>query len=178
MYIKKDVPRAAEASPGLGINPKDKIILIDVDDIDVMPDTDDKGVRITDDIVMKEGCYAYCVYMTPGTTEVTSAAEGDPDNIGFTPSVKFNHPGNGIEVREFKTNNVNRRFIVIVEYCSGKPTDLIGSPCNPCALTTSYTGNKDGSSNEITLSQISKGDDIKVYEGKITLEEPGAGPSA
>lgn len=173
MYVKKDVPREAVASPGLGINPKDKIILIDVDDIATMPDTDDKGVVIADDIVMKEGCYAFGIYMTPGTTEVTSTGEGDPDNIGFTPSVKFRHPGNSKEVREFKVNNVNRRFIVIVEYCSGKPTDLIGSPCNPCSLTTSYTGNKDGSSNEITLTQISKGDGIKIYEGKIPLETAG-----
>ncbi len=170
-YIKISVPRA-KGNPGTGIQPRDELILIDINDIAFMPSADEKGVVIVDDIVMKPGRYGYCIYMTPGTIEVTSAAEGDTDQIGFTPSIKFSHPGNEQAVREFKVNNINRRFIVVIRYCSGKPADLIGTICNPCKLTPSYTGNNDGNTNEMTLAQISKGDDIFIYNGTVTLEEP------
>lgn len=171
MYVKKNVKRA-QGNPGIGIQPRDELILIDKDDIAYMPAPDDKGVVIADDIVLKKDRYAYSIYMTQGTVEITSAADGDTDKIGFTPSVKFSHPGNEQEVREFKANSINRKFIIIVRYCSGRPSDLIGSICNPCKLTPSYTGNNDGNANEMTFTQISKGDDIKIYQGTIALEEP------
>lgn len=170
-YIKKDVPRAA-GNPGTGIKPRDQLTLIDIDDIAFMPSPDEKGVVIVDNIVMKPGRYGYNIYMTPGTIEITSAAEGDTDKIGFTPSIKFEHPGNEKEVREFKANSINRKFIVVVRYCSGKPSDLIGTICNPCKLTPSYTGNNESNTNEMTFAQISKGDDIFIYQGTVALEEP------
>lgn len=171
MYIKTSVPRAS-GNPGIGIQPRDQLTLIDIDDIAFMPAPDDKGVVIVDNIVMKSGKYGYNIYMTPGTIEVTSAAEGDTDKIGFTPSIKFEHPGNEQAVREFKINSINRKFIIIVRYCSGKPADLIGTLCNPCKLTPSYTGNNESNTNEMTFAQISKGDDIFIYKGTVPLEEP------
>ncbi len=170
-YIKKSVPRA-EGNPGTGIQPRDQLTLIDIDDIAFMPSADDKGVVIADNIVMKPGRYGYNIYMTQGTIEVTSAAEGDTDKIGFTPSIKFEHPGNEQEVREFKANSINRKFIVVIRYCSGKAADLIGTICNPCKLTPSYTGNNESNTNEMTFTQISKGNDIFIYKGTVTLEEP------
>lgn len=171
MYIKTNVPRAA-GNPGTGIQPRDQLILMDVDDIAHMPSPDEKGVVIADNIIMKPGRYAYTIYMTQGTIEVTSAAEGDTDKIGFTPQVKFEHPGNEQAVREFKVNSINRKFIIVVRYCSGKPSDLIGTLCNPCKLTPSYTGNNESNTNEMVFAQISKGDDIFIYKGTVTLEEP------
>ena len=94
------------------------------------------------------------------------------DKIGFSPSIKFEHPGNEQEVREFKVNSINRKFIVVIRYCSGKPADLIGTICNPCKLTPSYTGNNESNTNEMTFTQISKGSDIFIYKGTVTLEEP------
>lgn len=170
-YIKTSVPRAS-GNPGTGIQPRDQLTLIDIDDIELMPQPDDKGVVIADNIVMKSGRYGYNIYMTQGTIEITSAAEGDTDKIGFTPSIKFEHPGNEQAVREFKVNSINRKFIIVVRYCSGKPADLIGTMCNPCKLTPSYTGNNESNTNEITFTQISKGDDIFIYKGTVPLEEP------
>lgn len=171
MYIKQSVPRAA-GNPGIGIQTRDALTLIDVDDIAYMPPRDDKGVVIAGDIVLKKDRYGYTIYMTPGTVEVTSAAEGETDQLGFTPSVKFKHPGNEQPVREFKTNSLNRKFIIIVRYCSGKPADIIGSICNPCKMTPSYTGNNEANTNEFTFQQINKGDDIGIYTGTVPEEEP------
>lgn len=170
-YIRKSVYRAP-GSPGIGIQPRDLLVLLNIDDIEFMPSPDEKGVVITENIIMKPGRYGICLYMTPGTVESTSAAEGDTDQIGFNPSWKFTHPGNSQELREFKVNELNSKFIGIMRYCSGKPSDLIGSICNPCKITPSYTGNKESNTNEFTLAQISKGDDIKIYKGTVPLEEP------
>ncbi len=170
-YIKQSIYRP-EGNPGIGVQVRDLLCLVDVDDIQYMPARNDKGVVIEDDIVLKPNAYAINIYMTPGTVEITSAAEGDTDQIGFTPQVKFNHPGNTQQVREFKANAINRKYIVIMRYCSGKPADIIGSLCNPCKLTPSYTGNKDSSVNEMTFVQTSKGEDIGIYMGTIPTEEP------
>lgn len=170
-YIRKSVGRAP-GNPGTGIQLRDVLVLINTDDIAFMPSPDDKGVVIVDNIVMKPGRYGIGIYMTQGTAEVASAAEGETDQIGFTPSIKFNHPGNSQELREFKVNELNSKFIGIMRYCSGKPADLIGSICNPCKMTPSYTGNNESNTNEFTLAQISKGEDIKIYKGTVPLEEP------
>ena len=172
-YIKQSVKRAP-GNPGIGIKTRDALTLIDVDDIAYMPARDDKGVVIPEDIILKPDRYGYTIYMTPGTVEVTSAAEGDTDQIGFIPQVKFNHPGNEQPVREFKANSLNRKFIIIVRYCSGKPADIIGDICNPCKMTPSYTGNNEGNTNEFTFAQITKGDDIGIYLGTVPEEEPVA----
>lgn len=172
-YLKKSVLRGA-GNPGLAINPRDQLLLVDIEDIAYMPSPDDKGVVIADDIVLKEGRYAIGIYMTPGTAAVTSAAEGDTDQVGFTPQVEFSHPGNDQEVREFKVNWIGRKCIAIIRYCSGKPSDLIGSLCNPCTVTPSYTGNNEGNTNSFTVAQASRGDDMYIYKGTVTLEEPVA----
>jgi hypothetical protein len=171
MYIKKSVLRPS-GNPGAGIRPRDIVSLIDVEDVAFMPSPDDKGVVVADNIVMKLGRYAFNIYMTPGTVEITSAADGDTDKVGFTPSIKFEHPGNEQEVREFKANSINKKFIIVVRYCSGKPSDMIGTICNPCKFTPSYTGNNESNSTEMTFAQISKGDDIFIYKGTLTEEEP------
>ena len=106
--------------------------------------------------------------------EISSNSDGETDAEGYTPSVKFNHPGNEQEIREFKTNWLSKKCIVVLRYCSGKPADLIGTPCNPCKLSVSYTGSNESNTNELTFTQISKGDDIAIYRGTDTLEEPVA----
>lgn len=169
-YIPKSIRRPA-GSPGAGLKTRDSIVLYKTDDILYMPSPDEKGVLIEEDIVMRKGRYGIEVYMTPGTVEQTSPAEGETDAIGFKPSVKFRHPGNELEVREFKVDSINSKYIGVIRHCSGKPADLIGSMCNPCKITPSYTGNNESNANEFTLEQISAGDDFYMYKGNIPLEE-------
>lgn len=173
MYVKKSIPRA-NGNPGLAINPRDQLILIDVEDIAHMPSPDENGVVIEDDIILKQGRYGIGIYMTPGTVSATSAAEGDTDKVGFTPQIVFDHPGNDQNVREFKTNYIGKKVIAIMRYCSGKPSDLIGSMCNPCTVTPSYTGDSEGNTNNFTVAQANKGDDMYIYKGTVPMEEPVA----
>lgn len=77
------------------------------------------AVVIEDDIVMKAGRYAIGIYLTPGTAEISSNSDGETDAEGYTPSVKFNHPGNEQEIREFSINwlskNVSLCSVIVAE---------------------------------------------------------------
>lgn len=172
-YVKASVPRP-EGNPGRGIAPKDALTLIDTDDIAFFPPRDGAGVVMAGDIVVKAGAYATTIYFTPGTVEITSNGEGDSDAKGFTPTVKGKHPGNKQAIREFKTNWLGRHCIAILSYANGDPADCAGSPTNPLDMGVQYTGNKDSNSSEFTFTQISKGDDIAIYNGTIPYEEPVA----
>lgn len=173
VYVKASVPRPA-GNPGLGILPKDLIAVFDLDDILTFPARDESGVVIADDIILKEGCHPIGIYQTHGTIEMASNSDGETDAEGFKPSVKFKHPGNTKELREFKTNWLGKKCVVVARYCNGKPSDIIGSPCNPCKLSVAYTGSSESNSNEITFEQISKGSDIGIYEGACVLKEENA----
>ncbi|KAB6150632.1 hypothetical protein GA414_28075, partial [Bacteroides xylanisolvens] len=96
-YVKASVRRPS-GNPGNGIQPKDQLVIYDVDDILSFPQRNDAGVVIEDDIVMKAGRYAIGIYLTPGTAEISSNSDGETDSEGYTPSVKFNHPGNEQEI--------------------------------------------------------------------------------
>ena len=167
-YVKKSIKKP-EGSVGRSLIVRDEVVLIDVNDIKVMPSANDKGVEIEDDIVLNSGAYPFSVYLTPGTAEVSENSEGDPDQEGFLPSIKGKHPGNTLEYREFKHNCINRNFVVLYRHCTGE-VDLIGSPCNPVRLQNSYTGNSSGNANEFTLAQAFRGDGIKVYSGTIPTQ--------
>lgn len=170
-YIKATVTRP-NGNPGKGITPKDMMIIYDVDDIRSFPRRDDAGVVHVGDIVLKPGRYATALYLTTGTVELASNSDGDTDAEGFTPSVKGKHPGNKREIREFKANWLGKKCIIVMDYCSGEDSDIIGSPCNPCKMAVAYTGNNESNASEFTFTQISKGDDIGLYAGTHTLEEP------
>ena len=172
-YVKTSVPRPV-GNPGNGINPKDVLTLIDIDDLVYFPPRDGAGVVLEGNIAVKPSAYSTDLYLTPGTVELSSNGEGETDAKGFTPSVKGKHPGNKQEVREFKTNWLGRHCIAILQYCNGQDPDILGSPCNPLEMSVNYTGNKDGNASEFTFTQISKGDDIGIYKGTIPHEEPVA----
>ena len=155
--------------PGAGLHPYDMLILVDVDDIASFPPREADGVNITDqnDLTLKTGAKAIAIYMTPGTTEVTSNSEGDPDEQGFTPTIQFNHPGNEEAVMLFKTNWLSRNAVILMKFCDSSKVWLAGSPCNPMKLQVNYTGNGTSNRNQITFQQASKGLDFALYAGDI-----------
>ena len=85
-YVKASVRRPA-GNPGNGIQPKDQLVIYDVDDILSFPPRNEAGVVIEEDIVMKAGRYAIGIYLTPGTAEISSNSDGETDAEGYTPSI-------------------------------------------------------------------------------------------
>lgn len=163
-YAKASVPRPA-GMPGNGIKTKDRIVIIDVDDIQTFPATGGDGVTKSGNLALTSDAKAVAIYATPGTVNIQSNSDGDADQEGFTPQVVFSHPGNKQAIRAFKTNWIGKRCIVIVDYCSGEPSDMIGSPCNPCRMQVNYNGTAEANTNEFTFKQTSKGDDTYIYTG-------------
>jgi len=170
---KVSVPKPGN-SAGLGLKAKPAIAFYDTEDILTMPTRDANGVLIAGSIVLKPNAYAITVYATPDSIELDSNSEGDTDNEGFKPSVKFKHPGNKQEIREFKAATIGKSLIAVVDYCDGTPKDLIGEPCNGVKMQVNYKGGKDANSNEFTFQQITKGLDIAMYGGTIGLASPKA----
>lgn len=171
MYIKTDIPKIG-TNPGRGLKPKSMITLIDVDDIQSFPPRDSKGVLLDGAIVLKPGKYGIKIYATQETVAVNSPSEGEADNEGFVPELKFLHPGNHQLIREFKANMIGKNLIGILDYCNGGRKDLFGSPCEPMRMQVAYSGDKDKNTNEITLKQAVKGNDIAIYEGSVPYAEP------
>ena len=101
------------------------------------------------------------------------AAEGVVyTDMGFNIAIKGNHPGNSQEVREFKWNWLGRKCIIIVQYCDGTDADLLGTPCNPMQMSSSFTANKDMTRTEFSFASITKGMDIAIYQGEVPTETP------
>lgn len=171
MYIKTNVLKPG-SNAGTGLKAKSIITVVDIDDVAAFPSRDDKGVVLDGALAMKAGKYAIKIYATQDTIELTSNSEGESDNEGFIPSLKFNHPGNKKEIREFKANMLGRDLVVIVDYCDGKPRDILGSPCEPMKLQVAFTGDKDQTANELTFTQAIKGNDIGIYNGGVPYAEP------
>jgi hypothetical protein len=170
---KVSVPKPSN-NAGLGLKAKPGIAFYETSDILTMPERDENGVLMSGNIVLKPNAYAITVYATQDTIELDSNSEGDTDNEGFKPSVKFKHPGNKQEIREFKSATLGKSLIAVVDYCDGNPKDLIGDICNPVTMKVNYKAGKDANGNEFTFQQISKGLDIAMYGGTIALAEPKA----
>ena len=79
-YVKASVRRPA-GNPGNGIQPKDQLVIYDVDDILSFPQRNEAGVVIEDDIVMKEGRYAIGIYPAPLKSVPTATGKPMPKVI-------------------------------------------------------------------------------------------------
>lgn len=76
-YVKASVRRPA-GNPGNGIQPKDQLVIYDVDDILYFPPRNEAGVVIEEDIVMKAGRYAIGIYLTPVPLKSVPTVTGKP----------------------------------------------------------------------------------------------------
>lgn len=170
MYTKVNVGRPATQNAGSGGNRKDRVVFIDLDDVQTFPARDAAGVRITDNIVMKAGKYGVEVYGTITTMSDGFTTEGDPDKRGFMPNVSFEHPGDSLEILEFIQNWTNKNIAVILQKCDGTIKKLYGSPCAPLQLNPEAVNSNEENRNTLALESIVKSQSVPaIYEGTITL---------
>lgn len=174
-YVLVDVNKPGQ-NAGRGGNLKDEIVFFDMDDVVTMPARDANEVEMqTGDIALATGAFMVTIYATPGTIENTSKSQGDPDAKGFIQGVKFKHPGNEKEIREFTTNCLNRNLGVIHRKCSDPSSmDIYGTPCAPLQMQSSWTQNKDQNFTEFTFESLQVGPNVGIYKGAISLD-PGSG---
>lgn len=168
-YVKVSVAKSG-TNPGSGGDKKDKIIIIDQDDILTHPERDSKGIVINDNIVLKPGAYMITIYATAPTIKATSDSEGDPDGKLFTQSVAFEHPGDSVEIREFKANWINRNCQIIIERCTTGKKQLYGAEEAPLQMTTKKEDDKDKNKNTFEFKSLLKGPEVAEYNGTTTFE--------
>lgn len=167
-YVKVDIAKPGD-NKGVGGDKKDKIILIDVDDVATMPARDANGIVITGNIAMNAGAYMCKVYGTQNTIKANADSEGDPDAKGINQTVEFEHPGDSQEIREFRANWMNKNVMIIVERCSTAKKNLYGTPCSPLQMVFKAEDDKDKNKTTFTFKSTQKGPDVADYQGTLTL---------
>lgn len=152
-YVKVSIPKA-KGNPGAP-EPKDpNIILINTRDIETFPKRENGGVKIAEDIKLKDDAKAISLYATPSTINRFDTSEGDPDAKGFIQNLTFDHPGDSLEFNEFVQENLGEDFVIITKECATeKGVRLHGTPCNPMQFNAE--GQDDNEAKKTTLTWAS-----------------------
>ncbi|MFZ4463087.1 MAG: hypothetical protein ACOYN5_04530 [Bacteroidales bacterium] len=171
MYVKVDVTKPSQPGVGKGGNKKDKIILVDIDDLVSEATRDAAGILITGNHVFKNGAYAVVIQVTQDSISGKPSSEGDTDAEGIMQELVFAHPGSSQEIREFRSNWIGRNILAFVQKCSDGTTDQYGASCAPLRMKFEAPDDKDNNKSVFTLKSALKGPDVAIYQGTFTLAE-------
>jgi hypothetical protein len=169
-YAKSNVLKPGD-NKGVGGDKKDKIIVFDFDDVATMPARDASGIVIAGNIVMTAGAYKVKIYATQSSIKAGVDSEGDQDAKGITQSVEFEHPGDSTEIREFRSNWMNKNIGIIIERCSSTKKNLYGTPCAPLQMVFKAEDDKDKNKTTFTFKSTQKGPDVADYQGTMTFDD-------
>lgn len=165
-YSPVSIPKK---SNGGRTKPKDaKIIIGRINDAEIFPTPDPKGIRIKEPVVMKAGAKMITLEVTPSTISITQPTEGDPDNKGVKPKIEFSRPGSDdVEFEEFLENNINEDLFAIVQFPVSGIKKIAGYPGNPMQLSAESTDNNEGDTHKVTLESVLRGGRIRFYEAAL-----------
>lgn len=175
--FRRSVPKPA---PGAG-TPKGKnanVTAIHKNDILFFPPTNEFGVLLLGNIVLKAGATMHRVYMTDDTQKITHEYEGDADMGGYKKKVEGMHPGDEIEINEYIQNNNEEPFILIYDLdCNTNKRKVVGLPCNPMYLKGTFEDSKDGVKHTLMYEQRRHDRHVsKFYEGELMFAESNVSP--
>jgi hypothetical protein len=172
-YVKVDVLKPGD-NKGVGGDKKDKIIVFDWDDVLTNPARDSKGIVITGNLAFNPGAYMSKIYATQNTIKAGADSTGDPDAKGIEQSVDFSHPGDSVEIREFRANWMNKNIGIIIEKCGTEKKNLYGTPCAPLQMVFKAEDDKDKNNVTFTFKSTQKGPDVADYQGTTTFDTVNA----
>lgn len=170
-YVKIDVLKPAKMSPGKGGDKKNKITIVDLDDILVHASRDSKGILIAGKHQFKPNAYAIVLYVTPSSIAAKASTEGEVDEEGWLQEVVVAHPGAEREIMEFRSNWLGRDIAIFDESCVDGTIKQYGSPCSPLRMKVEGTDNKDAKKTVFTFASTNKGPDIAIYANTLTLSD-------
>lgn len=170
MKVNLNKPVLANAGAASG---KSDIIIIDVQDIEVFPQSDENGVVMEGSFVLAAGEKMYKIYGTKSKTEASMETEGDEDMMSFKSKIVVMHPGNTREVKEFVQEWTGKDIIVMHKGCGESTWEVMGTPCAPLQLKTTKKDDNDGRSYNLTFEPFAKSGFVpKIYEGAVVFAEP------
>lgn len=173
-YVKVNVNKPSKISPGKGGDKMAELTLVDASDVLTLAQRDAKGIKITGNHTFKPGAYAIKLYVTQDSIAGKITSEGEIDAEGIMQELVVAHPGSAQEIREFRSNWLNRDAIAFVKKCSDNTVDQYGDKCAVLRMQFEHTDDKDQNKTVFTFKSAVKGPDIAIYEGTLTLAEPVA----
>jgi len=173
-YVKINVTKPSKIAPGAGGDKKDKITIVDLDDILTHASRDAKGVLITDKHAFKPNAYAIELYVTPSSIAAKQNSEGEADEEAFLQEVAVSHPGSELEIMEFSPNWLGRNVLIFIERCSDGSIKEYGAPCAPLRMKVESTDDKDVNKSIFTFASSNKGPCIAKYDNTLTLSDVAA----
>lgn len=173
-FVKVSVLKTSD-NAGRPISFKDKVVLIEVDDILTFPVRDAKGVLMATNVTLKAGRTAIQMYATPKTLKANNKAEGDPDKKGYIQSLEFEHPGDELAYNEFAENCINKNFIAIIGKFDGTGKRLLGTPGCPLQFSDEGKNDSDAVTNTVKFDSLIRGPRIAHYTGTTPTLDSGSG---
>ena len=150
--------------------------LIHIDDIDYLPGTNEKGVRIEGDILLKEDCTMMPLYLTSSSQEFSYDNLGDDDEKSYLVKFSGNHPGTELEALEFAKNMIEQPYLVLIPSCNdSEPWKLLGELTNPLIFTSSHKGGSDSSKFTFNFEQRIGSEFIYFSYGGVEVPSEGGG---
>lgn len=165
-YSKVSVLKKID-NAGRPVSFKNRVVLMEVDDIMTFPARDANGILVATDIVLKAGKTAIEMYVTPKTLKVYNTGEGDPDKKGYLQNLEFEHPGDELEYNEFAENCINRDFIAIVMKWDGSNKRLLGTPGCPLQFSDEGQNDAEAITNKVKFQSLIRGPRIAHYTGAV-----------
>jgi hypothetical protein len=168
--------RKSVAAPGRGAGAakpkKGNVTVIFAEDVLSFPERDANGVKMIGNIVLVAGAKMHQLYMTPSTQKLSDEITGDEDMEAFAKKAEAIHPGNSLEIREFRANTLGIGVILIFGAgCGVNSGDVFGTPCNPMKLKGSYSSDNEGVKNTMMYEAlIADATPIGSYDGEVTLD--------
>jgi len=171
--MKVNLAKASgSASPGAAA-PKNEIIIMEAEGIQVFPVSDSKGVKILGSFSMKPGEKMITVYSTKSKTDASMETEGDEDMMSFKSKLVLQHPGNSREVKEFVQYWTGRNVVAMHKSCGDDYYEVMGTPCAPLQLKSAKQDNNDGRMWTLTFEPFAKSGFVpKEYDGAVVFAEP------
>lgn len=157
-------PKIGNIKSGAPQGKSTDVIVFSFDHVDKMkwPKRDANGVKMVGNISFLTGKYIQEVYGTSSTISTPKASEGDEDNVGFTGTPEFSHPGSPLEIEEFIALNTNKQLGVAFRMgsCNGEEPyyKVYGTPCNPLRLMVEGQDNNEGVKDLMKFEQSRKAD--------------------
>ena len=172
MYGNVNLSKPSGSAPG-GAAPKNEIVIVDTEILDVYPASDADGVLLLGQFVFKPGKSPIKIYSTKSKTEADYETSGDEDSPSISSKLMLQHPGNKLEVKEFVQRYLGRDVIVMHKACGDDFYEVMGTPCAPLQLKASKKDGNDGRFHTLTFEPFAKSNQVpKHYTGSVAFADP------
>lgn len=173
-YAKIKLTKPSGISDGAGSG-KNKVVIVDAEDVLVYPPRDANGVLMLGSFVLKSGAKMQEFYTTKSKGEAPVESDGDEDAQSIKQMFNCQHPGNKLAVKEFVQFWFGKSVYIFHTSCTDDFTEVMGTPCAPLQLKPSKTDSNDARFWSMKFEAYAKSAYVPGhYVGNLIFENPTA----